>query len=75
MGVQEIVGKLDGMLRVGQAAKFLSVSSETLRNWDRSGRLVPTRHPVTGYRYYRRQDLEAFLAAAAARREAEHETE
>ena len=71
MGGQVIVGKLDGMLRVGQAAKFLGVSSETLRNWDKSGRLVPTRHPVTGYRYYRQQDLEAFLAAAVLERETE----
>lgn len=71
MGVQTIAGKLDGLLRVGQAAKFLSVSNETLRNWDKSGRLVATRHPVTGYRYYRREDLETFLAAAISERELE----
>lgn len=71
MGVQEIVGKLEDMLRVGEAARFLSVSNETLRNWDKSGRLIPVRHPVTGYRYYRRQDLEAFLAAVISERETE----
>ncbi len=68
MSVQAIVGKLDGLMRVGAAAKLLGVSSETLRNWDKSGRLVPTRHPVTGYRYYRRQDLDSFLAAAILER-------
>ncbi|WP_442509350.1 MerR family transcriptional regulator [Novipirellula sp. SH528] len=68
MGVKSMVGKLDGLLRVGEAAEYLSVTSETLRNWDKSGRLVPTRHPVTGYRYYRREDLDAFLAAIIAKR-------
>lgn len=68
MSDQAIVGKLDGLMRVGAAAKLLGVSSETLRNWDKSGRLVPTRHPVTGYRYYRRQDLDSFLAAAILER-------
>lgn len=69
MGVKSMVGKLDGMLRVGEAAAYLSVTTETLRNWDKSGRLVPTRHPVTGYRYYRQEDLDAFLAAIVAKRE------
>ncbi|WP_231612386.1 MerR family transcriptional regulator [Novipirellula galeiformis] len=69
MGVKSMVGKLDGMLRVGEAAEYLSVTTETLRNWDKSGRLVPTRHPVTGYRYYRQADLEAFLKAIVAKRE------
>ncbi|MEO8269370.1 MAG: MerR family transcriptional regulator [Aureliella sp.] len=69
MSVQDIVGKLDGLVRVGAAANFISVSSATLRNWDKTGRLVPMRHPVTGYRYYRQQDLESLLSAAILERE------
>ncbi|MDA8746218.1 helix-turn-helix domain-containing protein [Rubripirellula amarantea] len=61
MNVQDQVTRLHGMMRVGQAAKYLGVSAETLRNWDRAGRLVATRHPVTGYRYYEPKDLEKFL--------------
>jgi DNA-binding transcriptional MerR regulator len=61
----------DGMIRVGQAAEFLGVCKETLRNWDRSGRLVPMRNPVTGYRYYRQPDLEAFFERIVAERESE----
>ncbi|TWU46838.1 MerR family transcriptional regulator [Rubripirellula reticaptiva] len=49
------------MLRVGEAADFLGVCKETLRNWDRSGKLVPKRNPVTGYRYYKQEDLERFF--------------
>jgi len=48
-------------LTVKEAAEFLGVSSETLRNWDRTGKLVALRHPVNGYRLYRKQDLENLL--------------
>jgi superfamily II DNA or RNA helicase len=33
---------------------------QTLRRWDASGRLKPVRHPTSGYRHYRRDDLEPF---------------
>jgi excisionase family DNA binding protein len=51
-------------LTVTQAAAFLGVSPKTLRNWDRRGKLTPRRHPMNGYRLYRRQDLEAVLERA-----------
>lgn len=59
--VKAAVRQLEGMIRVGEAAEFLGVCKETLRNWDKSGKLVAMRHPVTGYRYYRQQDLEKIL--------------
>jgi PAS domain S-box-containing protein len=51
-------------LSVGQAAGFLGVSTATLRNWDRSGKLKPRRHPQNGYRIYLHEDLEAVLRSA-----------
>jgi excisionase family DNA binding protein len=48
-------------LTVGQAADTLGVSRNTLRNWDKAGKLKPRRHPVNGYRLYRRAELEALL--------------
>jgi len=68
--VQKLVESLGDMVRVGEAAKFLGVSKETLRNWDKSGQLVPTRHPVTGYRYYSPEELSAFLELRVAERAA-----
>lgn len=50
-----------GLLRISQAAALLGVSSETLRNWDKWGWLSPIRNPLTGYRYYRQEDLKRFL--------------
>jgi len=61
----------EGMVRVGQAAKILGVCKETLRNWDRSSRLVPQRNPITGYRYYPENDLQAFYERVVAERECE----
>lgn len=49
---------------VGEAANFLGVSTATLRNWDRSGKLKPRRHPQNGYRIYLHEDLEAILKSA-----------
>src|SRR5690348_16599884 len=51
-------------LTIGEAAEFLGVSSATLRNWDRSGKLKPRRHPQNGYRIYLHDDLAAVLRSA-----------
>jgi len=47
-------------LTIKQAAKKLKVSEETLRRWDRSGKLVAERHPVNNYRIYRQEVLDLF---------------
>src|SRR3954451_7723482 len=52
------------VLTISEAADFLGVSSATLRNWDRSGKLRPRRHPQNGYRIYLHEDLEAVLRSA-----------
>jgi signal transduction histidine kinase/ActR/RegA family two-component response regulator len=52
------------VLTISQAADFLGVSTATLRNWDRSGKLKPRRHPQNGYRIYLHEDLEAVLRSA-----------
>src|SRR5438552_2717696 len=47
-------------LPVQEAAEYIGVSAQTLRRWDTAGKLRPVRHAVSGYRYYRRADLEPF---------------
>jgi len=56
--------KLDGYLRIKEAAEYLGVSPNTLRNWGRSGKLVERRHPINGYRLYAEEDLDALLRTA-----------
>lgn len=53
--------RLDGYLRVREAAKFLGVAPNTLRNWGREEKVTEFRHPVNNYRLYRRSDLERLL--------------
>lgn len=50
-------------LTVSQAAARLGVSPTTLRNWDRSGKLKPHRHPINGYRIYANAEIEALKNA------------
>ena len=53
--------RLDGYLRIREAAAFLGVAPNTLRNWGREEKIPEFRHPVINYRLYRRGDLEAIL--------------
>ena len=43
-----------------EVADILEISKETLRRWDKSGKLVPVRHPINNYRVYRSTDLLQF---------------
>jgi len=47
-------------LSLKDAAEYVGVSAQTLRRWDASGKLKPIRHPSSGYRFYKRADLEPF---------------
>lgn len=54
---------LDAYLLVSEAAGFLGVSENTLRNWSSKEKIPTRRHPINGYRLYKKSDLEAFLKA------------
>lgn len=41
-----------GYVTIKSASEILGVSVETLRNWDKSGKLKSKRDPVNGYRQY-----------------------
>lgn len=53
--------KLRDYLRISEAAAYLGVSPNTLRNWENAGKVVAVRHPVNGYRLFKRKDLDALL--------------
>ena len=54
--------KLRDYLRISEAAEYLGVSSNTLRNWERAGKIPAHRHPVNRYRLFRLQDLDSLLS-------------
>jgi MerR family transcriptional regulator, copper efflux regulator len=55
--------KLDHYMTIKQAAEFLGVSQNTLRNWGESGKIAEHRNPMNGYRLYKIVDLEKLLEA------------
>lgn len=46
---------------IGQFAKETNVSVQTLRNWDKAGKLKPNHVLASGHRYYTQQQLDYFL--------------
>ena len=55
------VENLRDFLRISEAAEYLGVSPNTLRNWENAGKIVAHRHPVNGYRLFKKQELDALL--------------
>jgi DNA-binding transcriptional MerR regulator len=47
----------DGYISMQEAASLLSVTTATLRNWDKTGRLRATRNPLNRYRMYRLKEV------------------
>jgi excisionase family DNA binding protein len=45
------------VITISEAAKVLGVTEVTLRRWDASGKFKAHRHPVSGYRLYKREDV------------------
>ena len=50
----------DATLTISEAADYLQVSTNTLRRWDTSGKLVAYRTPTNLRRYTREQLEQAF---------------
>ena len=53
--------KLDDYVTIKEEAEILGVSVNTLRNWHRDGKMTVYRNPISGYRLFRKADLEALL--------------
>lgn len=51
------MANLRDYLRIGEAAEFVGVSAQTLRNWEMAGKLPAYRNPLNRYRLYKREDL------------------
>ena len=53
--------KNDKLLSIGETAKLLGVSIQTLRRWDEKGALKSFRATPEGNRFYRKEDLDLFI--------------
>lgn len=50
-----------GYLTINEAAELLGVSIDTLRRWDKNGKLKAFRRKEDGYRYYSKEIIELYL--------------
>ncbi|MBZ9569789.1 helix-turn-helix domain-containing protein [Patescibacteria group bacterium] len=48
-------------LTIKEVAKMFGVTTLTLRNWDKKGKLKALRNPINNYRIYKPEDIELFL--------------
>ena len=46
---------------IQEVTKILNVTAQTLRNWDKTGKLIPNHKTVSGYRYYTEEQIENLL--------------
>jgi hypothetical protein len=59
---------LKAYMLIAAAAQFVGVSEGTHRNWERTGKIEVSRHPINRYQLYRRLDPALILAAAGGAR-------
>ena len=57
--------RLSEYVMVAEAAEILGVSQGTIRTWAADGKIPMHKNPANGYRLFRRDDLEKFLAKVA----------
>lgn len=57
------MGKKQKLLKIREAAEMLNVNPETLRRWDRDGRLVAIRLSKRGDRRYKKEDIIKLIAS------------
>merc|ERR1711991_99058 len=55
-----MVIKMKEYYTLSEVADLLSVSKETLRRWDRNGKLSAVREPMSNYRIYKKDQLRIF---------------
>ncbi|MBP6869609.1 MerR family DNA-binding transcriptional regulator [Candidatus Babeliales bacterium] len=53
--------KIADYLTIKQAAEFVGVTANTLRNWEKDKKITVYRNPQNKYRLYKKEDLEKLL--------------
>ncbi|HLE48889.1 MAG TPA: MerR family DNA-binding transcriptional regulator [Patescibacteria group bacterium] len=57
-----------GLFSIGAASEYLGISIDTLRRWERKGRIEPLRSPG-GHRYFKKEDLDNLFGRRYTREE------
>jgi len=59
--VKGVAMKISDYMNINEAAKFLGISKNTLRNWEKKKKISVHRNIANGYRLYKREELEKLL--------------
>ncbi|MCX6712129.1 MAG: MerR family DNA-binding transcriptional regulator [Candidatus Vogelbacteria bacterium] len=62
----KILDMTKGFVTIKSASEIAGVSIETLRNWDKQGKLQSKRDPKNGYRLYSISHIQDFLKTNAS---------
>jgi DNA-binding transcriptional MerR regulator len=55
------------IVTVSEAARLAETTDETVRRWERAGKLTPVHRTSAGWRFYNRADVLAIVAERAKR--------
>ncbi len=50
-----------GLITVTQTARLFNVSPQTIKRWDKAGKLVAKRNPMNNYRFYREVEIKKLI--------------
>jgi len=53
------MGTGNQFITIKEASEILGVSKDTLRRWERVGKLTTKRHPMNNYRIYNADEIES----------------
>ncbi|MCA9031772.1 MAG: helix-turn-helix domain-containing protein [Planctomycetaceae bacterium] len=65
------MNNLQDYMTIKDAAEYLGVTPNTLRNWGRDGKIEERRNPLNGYRLYKKTELDRLLKKIERSRNAE----
>lgn len=49
-------------MTLSETAEYIGKSKETLRRWDKEGKLTAVREPMSNYRLYRKSEIDTLFA-------------
>ena len=53
------MGKTQQFITIKEAAEYLGVTANTVRNWGAAGKIPEYRHPINNYRLFKQEEIEA----------------
>jgi DNA (cytosine-5)-methyltransferase 1 len=53
---------MDEYMTLSETSEYIGKSKETLRRWDKEGKLAAVREPMSNYRVYRKSDVDTLFA-------------